>query len=401
MRLSPCQNTDIRALQLTPFHRHRLITITISRLGDYSISSWADDSHHESFTVDTALPEMQSDEYDEDYHREKNIEYRGLTMDVIYHGFYPLSAMFEVSQHPVAEVMSVLLKRGQSASRKEAVQEMKDCRPMKQNWCRSTVMPEYGLSIFYDRLKPISNQKLPEYAWTTKNPIYVIYKPLLLATLAKLSLIHRSRLGEKGGTPSESFWNSFRVLLELLWYKHMSTRSSKGIWLLLVEPLDLERVIHKSKRVVDTLQAAIDNVEIQASIDTIHPASIDTVHPTSIDTVHPTSIDTVHPMSIDTVHPTSIDTVHPTLIDTVHPTSIDTVHPTSIDTVQPTSIDMIQPVSENTVHYDTVHYCTVYRGTIHLVIWLWDVGASIEEQTRMHGFGSYPLIDVRDSSVAT
>ena len=43
--------------------------------------------------MDTALPEMQSDEYDEDYHREKNIEYRGLAMDVIYHGFYPLSAM--------------------------------------------------------------------------------------------------------------------------------------------------------------------------------------------------------------------------------------------------------------------------------------------------------------------
>ncbi|KAF3521512.1 hypothetical protein F2Q69_00045952 [Brassica cretica] len=28
-------------------------------------------------------------------------------------------------------------------------------------------------------------------------------------------------------------------------------------------------------------------------------------------------------------------------------------------------------------------------------------GASIEEYTRMHGFGSYLLIDVRDSSVAT
>ncbi|KAF2609479.1 hypothetical protein F2Q68_00045016 [Brassica cretica] len=55
----------------------------------------------------------------------------------------------------------------------------------------------------------------------------------------------------------------------------MSTRSNKGIWLLLVEPLDLERMIHKSKRAVDTLQAAIGSVEIQASIDTIHPASVD------------------------------------------------------------------------------------------------------------------------------
>ncbi|KAF3487311.1 hypothetical protein F2Q69_00055097 [Brassica cretica] len=29
------------------------------------------------------------------------------------------------------------------------------------------------------------------------------------------------------------------------------------------------------------------------------------------------------------------------------------------------------------------------------------MGASIEEHTRMHGFGLYPLVDVRDSSVAT
>ena len=55
---------------------------TISRHGDYSIGSWADDSHHESFVVYTALPEMQSDKYDEDYHIEKIIEYHGLAMDV-------------------------------------------------------------------------------------------------------------------------------------------------------------------------------------------------------------------------------------------------------------------------------------------------------------------------------
>ncbi|KAG2255304.1 hypothetical protein Bca52824_074598 [Brassica carinata] len=34
----------------------------ISKKGDYSIGSWADESHHESFAVDTAFPEMQSDE---------------------------------------------------------------------------------------------------------------------------------------------------------------------------------------------------------------------------------------------------------------------------------------------------------------------------------------------------
>ncbi|KAF2618978.1 hypothetical protein F2Q68_00039857 [Brassica cretica] len=49
---------------------------------------------------------------------------------------------FEVNQHPVAEVMPVLLKSGQSASREEAVEEMKDCHSTLQHWCRSTVMPE-------------------------------------------------------------------------------------------------------------------------------------------------------------------------------------------------------------------------------------------------------------------
>ncbi|KAF3546871.1 hypothetical protein DY000_02007996 [Brassica cretica] len=85
------------------------------------------------------------------------------------------------------------------------------------------------------------------------------------------------------------------------WYIHMSTRNNKGIGFLLVEPLDLERVIHKSKRAVDTLQAAIGSIEIQTSIDTFHLTSIDTVHLTSIDTAHQPSIDTVHPPSTDTV----------------------------------------------------------------------------------------------------
>uniref|UniRef100_A0A0D3E8S3 Retrotransposon gag domain-containing protein n=1 Tax=Brassica oleracea var. oleracea TaxID=109376 RepID=A0A0D3E8S3_BRAOL len=118
----------------------------------------------------------------------------------------------------------------------------------------------------------------------------------------------------------------------------MSTRSNKEIGLLLVEPLDLERVIHKSKRAVDTLQAAIGSVEIQASIDTIHPTSIDTIRPTSIDT-----FGTVH---LGTVHRSSIDTVHQPSIDTFHPPSINTVH-------------------RNTVYRDPVHRRTVHHGTVH------------------------------------
>ena len=89
---------------------------------------------------------------------------------------------FEVNQNPVADVMPIILKSGQSASREEAVEEMKNCRSMKQHWYRSIVMAEYGLSIFYDRLKPRSHTKLPKYPWTTRNHIYVIYNPLLTAT---------------------------------------------------------------------------------------------------------------------------------------------------------------------------------------------------------------------------
>ena len=67
---------------------------TISRQGDYSFGSWADESHHESFPVDTALPEIQSDEYDEDYHRAKNIEYWYIVF--LAHYIYVLLIVFKV-----------------------------------------------------------------------------------------------------------------------------------------------------------------------------------------------------------------------------------------------------------------------------------------------------------------
>ena len=53
---------------------------TISRQKNYSFGSWAEESFHESFAVNTELPETRYDEYDEDYHKEKNIECHGLAM---------------------------------------------------------------------------------------------------------------------------------------------------------------------------------------------------------------------------------------------------------------------------------------------------------------------------------
>ncbi|KAF2564962.1 hypothetical protein F2Q70_00017179 [Brassica cretica] len=69
----------------------------------------------------------------------------------------------------------------------------------------------------------------------------------------------------------------------------------------------------------DKLHVRIDppvSVEIQVSIDTVHPTSIDTVHQPSIDTVLQTSIDTVHQTSIDIVHQPSVDTAHQPSITT-------------------------------------------------------------------------------------
>ena len=123
---------------------------------------------------------------------------------------------FEVNQHPVAELTPVLLKSCQSATQEEAVEEMKDCRSITQHWYRSTVMPEYGLSVIYDRLKPKSHTKLPKYTWTTRNHIYVFlsrcwrlhafYYPILLFSL---------RFGEKINSPSEIDWNSIGFTIDL------------------------------------------------------------------------------------------------------------------------------------------------------------------------------------------
>ncbi|KAF2592299.1 hypothetical protein F2Q70_00042789 [Brassica cretica] len=40
---------------------------------------------------------------------------------------------YEVNPHPVAEVIPVLQKSSQYASREEAVEEIKDCRSMKKH----------------------------------------------------------------------------------------------------------------------------------------------------------------------------------------------------------------------------------------------------------------------------
>ncbi|KAF2542523.1 hypothetical protein F2Q68_00030318 [Brassica cretica] len=74
---------------------------------------------------------------------------------------------FEINQHPVANVMPVLLKSGQSASREEVVEEMKDSRSILHHWCRSTVIPENRTSMFCDQFRPRSHHILPIYPWTT------------------------------------------------------------------------------------------------------------------------------------------------------------------------------------------------------------------------------------------
>ncbi|KAG5415439.1 hypothetical protein IGI04_003006, partial [Brassica rapa subsp. trilocularis] len=100
---------------------------------------------------------------------------------------------FEVNQHPVAEVMSVLLKSGQSASREGAAEKRNICRSMQNSRHRSIWMPECGPSIFYDQFRPRSHHILPIYPLKTKNPILLFSKPLLMAML--LTIMERESLG--------------------------------------------------------------------------------------------------------------------------------------------------------------------------------------------------------------
>ena len=99
----------------------------------------------------------------------------------------------QVNQHPVAEVMPVLLKSGQSASREEAVEKRNVCRSMQNSSHRSIWMPECGPSILYDQFGPRSHHILPIYPWTTRNPILLFSKPLLTAMLH--TILGRESLG--------------------------------------------------------------------------------------------------------------------------------------------------------------------------------------------------------------
>ncbi|KAF2545858.1 hypothetical protein F2Q70_00022230 [Brassica cretica] len=67
-----------------------------------------------------------------------------------------------VNQHPVADVMPVLLKSVQSASREEAAEKRKPRRSMQHSARRSMEIPDRGPCIYYDCVKPRSNSKLPE-----------------------------------------------------------------------------------------------------------------------------------------------------------------------------------------------------------------------------------------------
>ena len=57
----------------------------------------------------------------------------------------------QVIQHLVAEVMPVLLKSGQSASREKAAEKRKPRRSMQHSARRSMEIPDRGPCIFYDQ----------------------------------------------------------------------------------------------------------------------------------------------------------------------------------------------------------------------------------------------------------
>ncbi|KAF3585016.1 hypothetical protein F2Q69_00029195 [Brassica cretica] len=79
--------------------------------------------------------------------------------------------------------MPVLLKNSQSVLREEVAEKRKPRRSMQHSARRSMEIPDRGPCIFYDCVKPRSH-KLTKCPWTTRNPIYVISKLLLTATLS-------------------------------------------------------------------------------------------------------------------------------------------------------------------------------------------------------------------------
>ncbi|KAF3511198.1 hypothetical protein F2Q69_00002530 [Brassica cretica] len=69
---------------------------------------------------------------------------------------------FEINPHPVAEVMSVLLKSGTSSSQEETVEDMKECQSTTKPFCQSSEIQKDWTSIFKDRFMPRSHNNLPE-----------------------------------------------------------------------------------------------------------------------------------------------------------------------------------------------------------------------------------------------
>ncbi|KAG5400092.1 hypothetical protein IGI04_014699 [Brassica rapa subsp. trilocularis] len=239
-----------------------------------------------------------------------------------------------VNQHLVAEVMPVLLKSGQSASREEAAEKRKPRRSMQHSAHRSMEIPDRGPCIFYDCL-----------------PFFYAFYTLSFS-IVSLRREGRNSYQSSPGTP----------LVYIYQYQSNEERISRSFkegacWFM--HDLKPKREVS-----IDTLQAAsIDSVS-KASNNTIHHVSKNTIHR---GTVHPGTVhrNTIYLPSIDTVHIPSIDTVHQNTVHcgTVHP---NTVHPNTVhrDTVHRDTVHM-NTVHLNTVHHDIVHPNTVHRNTIH------------------------------------
>ena len=85
------------------------------------------------------------------------------------------------------------------------------------------MMPEDGPSIFQDRLKLRNHYKLPEYLWPTLNSIYVILKPLLMATIYTIYSILSFRYGETINSPKDIDWNSIGFIIYFFIYYFIQT----------------------------------------------------------------------------------------------------------------------------------------------------------------------------------
>ncbi|KAF3501422.1 hypothetical protein F2Q69_00043729 [Brassica cretica] len=266
---------------------------------------------------------------------------------------------FEVNQHHVAEVIPVLLKSGQSASREEAVEEMKDCRSISQHWCRSTVMPEYGLNqharaeildLVIDNLDMRElHRRVDENAWTN---VVSTFRKSSVASLrsdrAERTLGHYVatelwlELGCYATTERNTRSDIKTAFLNKFLYEATATREKEknDKWDRFLASSDEEYMI--PIQLLDDIMAKRDEQHVSGELSKVEEAGTEDATSTYTDSRTSTSTDSRTSTSTGGTTSTSIDDTTSMLTDSTTSSPIDSTTSTSTNSTTSMSIDDIE-----------------------------------------------------------